>query len=340
MKNSRYARSLETRCKKLLAIVLFGLALLPRAHAEDVVKGDGGTVRLLYSEFGSNSFPAIFMQRFGLDKKHNFKLELVPGATDQARMSMLQAGGAEVATLDWSDVSRMRKAGVDMVGVSPFLRWGSDFSIVPMNSPIKTLGDLKGKKFGVYNRNGVNFILERAVAQKLYHVDLDKEATIQEGAAPLMWALMENGQLDAAEAFNSVAPSMIATGKYRKLAKDSELTAMLGLPEIPSLLYTFPGAWVRAHPQDTRAFVAAYHDVIDILRTDDQIWIDRGAEMKMPRDVAALFRTEARSDFLREFKPTVVADIRKNLEALLPLAGPGVLGFTELPDGIISLDYQ
>ena len=308
------------------------------AHAE--VMGDGGKVRLLYSEFGSNSVPAVFMQRFGLDKKHGIVIDLVPSASDQARMAMIQAGGAEVATLDWGDVGRMRKAGVDIVGVSPFLRWGADFSVVPVNSPIKTMGDLKGKKLGVYNRNGVNYILERAVAQSIYHVDLDKEATIQEGAAPLMYALMENGQLDATEAFNSVAPGMIATGKYRVLAKDSDLIKQIGLPETPALLYAFNGTWVKAHPDDTKAFVAAYHDVIDILRVNDQIWIDRGAEMKMPPDVAALFRTEARGDFMRSFSPTVEADLTKLFQTLLPLAGPGVLGMTELPKGIISLDYQ
>jgi NitT/TauT family transport system substrate-binding protein len=320
--------------------LLLGLTVACSAHAQEVVKGDGGTVRLLYSEFGSNSFPATAMKKFELDKKHGIVIELVPSVSDKARMATLQAGGAEVATLDWGDVSRMRKAGVDIVGVSPFLRLGADFSVVPVNSPIKTLGDLKGKKFGVYNRNSLDFILERAVAKAKYQVDLDKEATIQEGAGPLMWALMDQGQLDGTEAFNSVAPAMIATGKYRVLAKVSDLVTQLGLPETPYLFYAFNGAWVKAHPQNTRAFVAAYHDVIDLLRTNDQFWIDRGAEMKMPPDVAAGFRTEARGDFLRSFSPTAEADIKKVFETLLPIAGPSVFGFTEIPSGILSLDYQ
>jgi NitT/TauT family transport system substrate-binding protein len=292
--------------------LLLSLTVAFNAHAQEVVKGDGGTVRLLYSEFGSNSFPATLMKKFELDRKHGIVIELVPSASDKVRMATLQAGGAEVATLDWGDVARMRKAGVDIVGVSPFLRLGADFSVVPVNSPIKTLGDLKGKKFGVYNRNSLDFILERAVAKAKHQVDLDKETTIQEGAAPLMWALMDQGQLDATEAFNSVAPAMIATGKYRALAKVSDLVTRLGLPETPYLFYAFNGAWVKAHPQNTRAFVAAYHDVIDLLRTNDQVWIDRGAEMKMSPDVAAGFRTEARGDFLRyqEGVRDVAADCR------------------------------
>jgi hypothetical protein len=106
------------------------------------------------------------------------------------------------------------------------------------------------------------------------------------------------------------------------------------------LFYAFNGVWVKAHPQNTRAFVAAYHDVIDLLRTNDQVWIDRGAEMKMPPDVAAGFRTEARGDFLRSFSPNAEADIKKVFETLLPIAGPSVFGFTEVPSGILALDYQ
>lgn len=328
--------------RKAFAAIVTALAVLGfgSAQADDGAMGDGGTVRLLYSEFGSNSFPATFMRKFELDKKHNIKIELVASASDQARMSILQAGGAEVATLDWSDVSRMRKAGVDVFGVAPFLRFGADFSVVPADSPIKTIGDLKGRKFGVYNRNGLDFILERAVAKAKYNVDLDKDATIQEGAGPLMWGLLEQGRIDAIQAFNSVAPAMIATGKFRVLAKDSEHLEVLGLPQIPALLYTFNGGWAKAHPQNTRAFVAAYRDVIDVLRSNDQIWVDRGAEMKMTPDVAALFRAQARTDFLREFSPSVEEDIRKVFETLLPIAGPSVFGFADLPKGIVSLDYQ
>ena len=80
--------------------------------------------------------------------------------------------------------------------------------------------------------------------------------------------------------------------------------------------------------------------MIDILRSNDQIWIDRGAELKMSPDTAALFRTEARADFLRSFSPTAEADIRTVFQTLLPIAGPEVLGLTELPSGFITLDYQ
>ena len=82
----------------------------------------------------------------------------------------------------------MKNAGVKVVGIAPFLIWGADFSLVPANSPIRTLGDLKGKKIGVSSRNNLDCVVMRAVARKAYKFDLEKEASFTEGAPSLLCA--------------------------------------------------------------------------------------------------------------------------------------------------------
>jgi hypothetical protein len=42
------------------------------AEADAVINGDGGTVRLLVSPFGTNSFPPFVIQKLGLDKKRAY----------------------------------------------------------------------------------------------------------------------------------------------------------------------------------------------------------------------------------------------------------------------------
>ena len=46
---------------------------------------------------------------------------------------------------------RLRIAGVNVVGIGPMVKWADHF-VVPINSPIKNVGDLKGKKIGIVNR--------------------------------------------------------------------------------------------------------------------------------------------------------------------------------------------
>jgi NitT/TauT family transport system substrate-binding protein len=317
--------------------VLIATADLP-AQAE--IMGDGGKMRLLYSLSGTNSFPPFVIKKFGLDKKYGFELQGVPQATTQAGITAIQAGGAELGTFGWNDIQRMTNAGIKVVGVAPFLRWGADFSVVPVSSSIQTFGDLKGRKFGVTSRTTLNYIVERALAQKLYKIDLEKDATIVEGAPSLLWGLAEQGQLDATEMFNSLTPSMITTGKFRVLAKVSDLVHQLGLPDTPFLLYTVETSYAATHRSNVKAFLAAYRDAVEILRTDDAVWLERGKEMKMSEEAAALFRKEARTDVWTTFTPDTEANIRKTFDVLLQTAGPAILGIGELSPDFMTLDYQ
>ena len=74
------------------------------------IKGDGGKVRLLYNEPGTNSFPPFVIKKFALDKKYGFELQPIPVSTSQATANALQAGGGDVGILDWITLARMQSA--------------------------------------------------------------------------------------------------------------------------------------------------------------------------------------------------------------------------------------
>lgn len=325
----------------VLATLVFVLSdIAAAAAASSPPKGDGGKVRLLYSAFGTNSYIPFIVKKFKLDSKYGFELVTVSAATPQARVTAIQSGSAEMGTSDWIEIARLRKAGVNMVGVAPFLRWGADFVVVPAESSLRTLGDLKGKRFGVYSKTSLNWVIERLVAQKFYGVDLERDATVHEAAVPLLRGLLEQGQLDASEIWNSVTPAMVATGKFRVLAKDSDLVAQFGLPDTPFLLYAVEAKYLASHPHNIRAFVAAYQEAVQTLRDNDEVWIERGREMKMTDEVAALFRTEARTDIWKSFEAKTESDIKKVFDVLLEAAGPEIVGVDSLPDRFMTLEYQ
>jgi NitT/TauT family transport system substrate-binding protein len=326
---------------KAATLALIGLLLaMVTQPSRAEIRGDGGKMRLLYSPSGTNSFLPFVIQKFALDRKYGFELQPVPQATTQTGITAIQAGGAELGTFGWNDIQRMKNAGIKVVGVAPFLRWGADFSLVPVNSPIQTFGDLKGKKFGVTSRTTLNYIVERALTRKAYKFDLEKDATIVEGAPSLLRGLAEQGQVDATEMFNSLTPAMITTGKFRVLAKVSDLVHQLGLPDTPFLLYTVEASYAAARPNNVKAFLAAYRDAVNILRTDDAVWLERGTEMKMSEEAAALFRKEARTDIWTAFAPDTEANIRKTFDVLLETAGPAILGINELSSDFMTLEYQ
>ena len=156
----------------------------------------------------------------------------------------------------------------------------------------------------------------------------------------LLRGLLEQGQLDASEMYNSLAPAMFASGKFRPLAQIRELIVQLGLPDAPFLLYMCDQNYATAHPANVRAFLAAFRETIEILKVDDAAWLDRGKEMKLDEQAIVPFRDAARKDLIGKFAPTTEADIRKTFDLLLATAGTGVLGLSELPAGFMTLDYQ
>jgi NitT/TauT family transport system substrate-binding protein len=301
--------------------------------------GDGGKIRLLYNEAGTNSFIPFTIKKFGLDKKHGFELVPIPTTTTAAGITAMKAGAADVHTFGWNDIARMNNQGIPVVGVAPFLRWGADFVLVPKDSPIKTVGDLKGKKVGTSSRTALNWVAMMAIGDKKYQLT-EKDMMVHEGAPPLLRALLEQGSLDATHMFNSVTPSMVVSGKARVLAKVSDLISEFGMPETPFLLYAFDTKYTKAKPQNVKAFVAAYQEAVHILRTNDEVWLERGRQLQFPDEASAMFRTEARTDVWLKFEPDTQAKIRKVFDAYLPLAGAEVLGTANLPENFMTLEFQ
>jgi NitT/TauT family transport system substrate-binding protein len=331
--------------RKLLAafiaplVVLAAATPLIAAEADAAIKGDGGTVRLLVSPFGTNSFPPFVIQKSGLDKKHGFALQIIPAAAKQAEINAIQSGGADIGLFDWNDVARMKHAGIKVIGIAPFLIWANTV-IVPESSALRTMGDLKGKKVGLYSRTNLDWIVMRTVARKDHNVDLEKDAIIQEGAPNLLRGLLEQGQLEATQMFNSLTPAIVASGSFRVLATIRSLIGQLGLPETPFLMYTADMGYAAAHPLNVRAFLAAYREAIDVLRKDDAPWIERGKEIKLEGRALTLFRDEAREDMMSSFTKTTEADIRKTFDLLLATAGPQIMSMTALPAGFMTMEYQ
>lgn len=167
------------RCSivKAVTLIVIGVLLVVATQPSRAeIRGDGVKIRPLYIPSGTNAFLPFVIQKLALDGKYGFELQAVPKATTQAGITANQAGAAELGTFGWNDILRMRNAGIKVVGVAPFLHWGADFLVAAVNSPVQTLGDIKGRKFGT----SLNYIIERKLARKVYNFDLEKDATIIE----------------------------------------------------------------------------------------------------------------------------------------------------------------
>jgi NitT/TauT family transport system substrate-binding protein len=338
-------RGVAARLAGAMAILALACKIIqgvssPAAADTVAIKGDGGTVRLVDNPYSTQSYARTVMQKFQLDKKYGFNLQIIPSGNTAASISAMQSGGTDFSIFNWLDLARIRSAGVNVIGVGPFLQNGADYLVVPANSTIKNFGDFKGKKIGVYSRTSVNWVIMVAAAQKVYNFDIAKEAFPQEAAANLLRALLEQGQLDASHIFNNLTPDLMVTGKFRIMAQLKELVDQLGLPSTPFLLWSVDTNYAAAHPNNVKAFLAAYRDAVEILRVDDSAWVDHARELQMTDPAIVLLREEMRADTWSRFAPETEAGIRKTFDLLLEIAGPKAMGMGKLPNEFMTLAYE
>jgi NitT/TauT family transport system substrate-binding protein len=325
----------------LTTILTLALAVLPMAAAQAAEpKGDGGTIRMSNNQAGTNAFAFYTIQKFKLDEKYGFKLQEVPTANSLAAITAIRAGAVDMMVADIIAVSNMRNAGVKVIAIVPMFRWG-DHVIVPADSPIKNLGDLKGKKVGTDSHTNSTWFVIMAAALKLYNLNLEKEATVQAGGVGLLRGLMEQGQLDATFIYNNITPAMTANGKFRVLYQMRDLISAIGLDgDVPFLFHAVAEDYATAHPANVRAYLAAYREAVSILNTDDDIWMEVGRRQKMDDAAIPPLRDEMRRDLMSKFEPTTEAAVRNIFDVLLATAGPGVLGMNAMPSTFMTMEYQ
>lgn len=139
--------------------------------------------------------------------------------------------------------------------------------IVPAESPIRTVADLKGKTVGVSRGSGSHYVLAAALKRAGLTIADIKPAYLE---APEGAVAFQNGNLDAwsiwdpflafAQAKRPIRVLADATGlsSYHRyfLANDSFVTAQ---PEVVTTVYRAlveAGAWMKANPEEAVALLA------------------------------------------------------------------------------------
>jgi NitT/TauT family transport system substrate-binding protein len=261
----------------LAAVVLFWLAGL--AHAAE-------PVRIAALKAGTLNWELDVIRHHGLDNKHGIEIVTVPVAGKQGADIMLLGGEADVIVTDWIWVSQQRLAGRDFTFI-PYSRQVGGV-IVPKESAVASLADLRGKKIGVGGGpTDKSWILLKAYAKAKFGLDLTKDAEPVFAAPPLINEKIEAGELDAAVNFWHMAAKLKAKG-MREIVSVAVAAQELGLdPSVPLLGYVFSEGWARAHPNAIEGLAKASAEAKAILKRSDAEW-DRLRGLIAPRDDAQL----------------------------------------------------
>ncbi|MGI8723888.1 MAG: ABC transporter substrate-binding protein [Methyloceanibacter sp.] len=250
----------------LYALLLFALTTISAPEAQAAQKVTVGVLK-----FGTVSWILDTIQANGLDTAEGIELDVMPLASTQATTLGLQGGSADVIATDWLWVSRERSSGGNFT-FSPFTTALGSI-MVPADSPIKTLGDLKGKKLGVAGGPlDKSWLLIVAYALRTANIDLRTEARQEFGAPPLLAERAKQGALDAVLNFWPYAARLEAVGFTELIGVEDVVRELGAKGEVAMVGYVFSESWAKQNPKAIAGFLRAAAKADELLATSNEEW--------------------------------------------------------------------
>ena len=277
-------------------------------------------------QFGTLHWLLDVIKERKLDAEEGFELSLRMVATPGAANIALLGREADIVVTDWFWVMRQRSLGGDYL----FMPFSAALGgvIVPGDSPIKSVSDLKGKKIGVAGGPiDKSWLLLRAYGMKNGAGDLAATATPVFAAPPLLNEQATAGRIDALLNFWPFAVKLEATG-YRPMASVSQIMQSLGIENpLPLVGFVFASRLAKDRRGLMQGFSRAVQKGQSILAASDQEWERIRPLMKASSDEEyRMLRARYREGLLRSWNERDREAARKLFAIVSEIGGEEVTG--------------
>lgn len=282
-------------------------------------------VRVGVLKFGTVNWELKSMQHHGLDRANGFELEIVPFAGGDATRIALMGGEVDVVVSDWLWVSRQRAEGRNLT----FVPYSSSVGaiMVPGDSDIRTLGDLKGKKIGVAGGPlDKSWLLLQGMATQEHNLNLAEENDIAFGAPPLLAEKAKDGELDAVLNYWHFCARLEAEGFRRLISAEDAASALGSSGPVAAIGYVFTEEWAQGGI--AADFVKASRETKEILKQSDDEWqrLSDAGDIKDSPEALKILRDRFREGIPVRSHDEELTDAGLIYEVLSNLGGKKLVG--------------
>lgn len=303
--------------KVSISVVVFGLFLTgsvspvyPASDLKPVKMVIPRATLMVLSYFGARDA--------GIFRKHGIDIE-VDARPFAGFMAALPSRETRVGTWAGLNAVEQMNQGKDMVVIGGGLTVMQDvFSL--RTSPIKTITEVRGKKFGVYSTGAGSTKTLRALVIDGFGFDVMKDTQFIEIAGPALTALLNKGEVDVMHNISSL--SIAAIGQPEKyqvvFSPDGYWKEKTGSP----LVWSSPAIawrdWIEEDRDRAKRLVDALHESWEWLRENSDKAIEKHgklAAVTTPSDAQAIKKMlKAGGIFLTKWDSQVVDAQWKFLE--------------------------
>ena len=258
---------------------------------------------------GTMSFPLTVLKE-KIAKKHNLEVEIQLNPGPQALFTKMKTGEFQVTFGAFLSNLVYRARGVKVTQIYSMAALKAHGPVVPKDSPIRDYGDLKGKKIGFFGGpTSTAAFMVRVIAKKFYGFDPFKISKPQFGAPPLLWGVLEKGDLDAITTLEPFITRMLETGKFRALPAVGTLWKQKTGQDVLGVTVIGQDDWLEKNPETAKRFLRAFKESIEYVQAHREVWPEIakrvGVKTEWGRNtiydrVAHIFLTRWDPDYLAE----------------------------------------
>jgi NitT/TauT family transport system substrate-binding protein len=283
----------------------------------------GETLRIGLQKTGTFAWQLDVIRRHGLAT--GLDLKISEYASPDAGKLALNSGSVDLAVVDWLWVARSRALGAKLLFYPYSSAVGS--IMVKDNSPLRKIGDLKGRVLAVAGGPlDKSWLIIQATAMR-QGIDLKREATLEFGAPPLIFQKLQQGEAEASLNFWNFCARLEAQG-YRRLLDVRDAEVALGLEQPVALIgYAFSEDFAASHKRTIDRFIAAARSADDIMLRSDEEWEALRPLMNAEDEwTFKAYRDRTRDGIPRRPVAAEEADARTLFKTLARVGGPELVG--------------
>ncbi|HEY1735462.1 MAG TPA: ABC transporter substrate-binding protein [Methylovirgula sp.] len=284
------------------------------------------TLRIAAQKTGTFGWELQVIKDHGLAEKAGLDLQVTELASTDAGKIAMMGNSADLIVSDWLWVARERSLGTDLTFYPYSTTLGA--VMVPQQSPIKSIADLKGKKLGVAGGPlDKSWLLLQALAKQQSSLDLESNATILYGAPSLLFEKALQGESDASLNFWNFCADLEAHGFRRLIGMDEVEKGLGAAAPVAMVGYVFHDHFASTHADVLKRFFAVTRQAMDILANSQDEWTKLAPRIGVSDPAAlAIYRKRYLEGLPRRPIAAEEADAAKLYDVLAKAGGEKLVG--------------
>ena len=293
--------------------------------AATVTASAADRIRVAVQRTGTLGWELEVLKTHGLDRKANLEIQAIELASPEAGKIAIKGGSADLLLSDWLWVTRERALGDNLVFYPSSSTVGA--VMVPANSTIRSVADLRGKKIAIAGGPlDKSWLLLQGLARRS-NLDLRRQASIVYGAPPLLSEKAVQGEHDATLTFWNFCADLEGKGFKRAIVVDEVMKQLGAKAAVAILGFTFEGAWAAKNKSTIDRFLEAMGQAKEVLASTESEWQRLAPRIGVSDPKAlAIYRQRYSEGIVRRSIAEEEADARALYGVLAEVGGPELVG--------------